>query len=194
MPEDNAKSRASRRQGAIGKLLMALGAGAILQSCHTQTQNDAANIAPSSASSAQVAAAAAQNGGAFTGAVPELEPGFVVDPGKILDEAARTALTNEIAALEATTGGGQMGVAIFTTLSGIPVEDAALRMARTWKLGRSGADDGALLLVATQDREVRLEVGLGWEGAIPDSVAGDIIRSISPELKAGKWEKRRRTQ
>ena len=182
MPEETEKIRAARRQGVIGKILMALGAGAILQSCHTEALKREASEPPAAAAKAEAA-----RGGAFTGAVPDLEPGFVADPGGLLDAAARTALTNEIAALEAATGGGQMGVALFTTLSGIPVEDAALRIARTWQLGREGVDDGALLLVATEDREMRLEVGLGWEGVIPDSVAGDILREISPELKAGNW-------
>ncbi|MBQ3810068.1 MAG: TPM domain-containing protein, partial [Kiritimatiellae bacterium] len=161
---------------AVGQVLMLLGAGLLFQSCR---------LACRPSEDAPVAGAAAA--GAVTGEVPPPEPGFVVDKAGAFSPGARAALTNEIAALEAATGGGQMGVAVFTTLSGIPVEDAALRIARVWRLGREGVDDGALLLVATKDREVRLEIGLGWEGAIPDARAGDVIRAITPDLKAGDW-------
>lgn len=164
---------------AAGQFLMLLGAGLLFQSCR---------LACRPAEDAPVRAAdAAADAGAFTGEIPPLEPGFVVDKAGVFPPDVRVALTNEIAALEAATGGGQMGVAVFTTLSGVPVEDAALRIARSWALGRAGVDDGALLLLATQDREVRLEIGLGWEGAIPDARAGDVIRAITPDLKAGDW-------
>ena len=164
---------------AAGQALMVLGAVLLFQSFR---------LACRPAGDAPVRAAAAETGaGAFTGEVPALEPGFVVDRAGALSPEAHAALTNEIAALEAATGGGQMGVALFTTLSGIPVEDAALRIARTWQLGREGVDDGALLLLATEDREVRLEIGLGWEGANPDARAGDVVRAITPDLKAGDW-------
>ena len=51
------------------------------------------------------------------------------------------------------------------------IEQYALRVAEAWKLGRKGVDDGALLLVALQDRRVRIEVGYGLEGALPDAIA-----------------------
>lgn len=167
------------RLRATGQALMAAGVALLANSCR---------IACTPAPSARTAIAAETvAAGAFSGEVPPLEPGFVVDRAGALSPEARAALTNEIAALEAATGGGQMGVAIFTTLSGVPVEDVSLRIAREWGLGRADADDGALLLLATKDREVRLEVGLGWEGPIPDARAGEILDAIAPLLKAGDW-------
>ena len=167
------------RLRATGQTLMAAGVALLVNSCRI-----ACAPAPSSRTAIAAETVAA---GAFSGEVPPLEPGFVVDRAGALSPEARAALTNEIAALEAATGGGQMGVAIFTTLSGVPVEDVSLRIAREWGLGRADVDDGALLLLATKDREVRLEVGLGWEGPIPDARAGEILDAITPLLKAGDW-------
>ncbi|MBQ9727507.1 MAG: TPM domain-containing protein [Kiritimatiellae bacterium] len=179
-PADKAKKPPNPHpvRRAAGQTLMVIGAGLLLHSCRP-----ACRPAPG----APPRAAAAAQAGAFAGVVPPLEPGFVVDKAGAFSPAEHAALTNEIAALEAATGGGQMGVAVFTTLSGVPAADAALRIARAWGLGRAGVDDGALLLIATEDREVRLEIGLGWEGAIPDARAGDAIRAITPDLKAGDW-------
>lgn len=159
------------RLRAFGKALMALGAVLI-----------AGGVFSSFGSGSS-----AKKTGAFSADVPPLEPGFVVDKAGALSEEQRTALTNEIAGLEAATGGGQMAVAFFTTLSGVPLEDASLRVARAWRLGREGVDDGALLLVATEDRLVRLEIGLGWEGPIPDARAGDIYRDLVPLLRESDW-------
>ncbi len=167
------------RLRATGQTLMAVGVALLANSCRI-----ACAPAPSARSAIAAETVAA---GAFSGEVPPIEPGFVVDRAGALSPEARAALTNEIAALEAATGGGQMGVAIFTTLSGVPVEDVSLRIAREWKLGRADADDGALLLLATKDREVRLEIGLGWEGPVPDARAGEILDAIAPLLKAGDW-------
>ena len=175
----------STSRARIGVAMMALGACLMFASCHGETgargrRAHERRLSPASAE-------AATERGAFTGEVPPPGPGFVTDAAGALSSESHVALTNELAQLETATGGGQMGVAIFTTLSGIPVEDAALRVARSWALGREGVDDGALLLIATEDREVRLEIGLGWEGAIPDARAGDIIRAATPALRSGDW-------
>lgn len=188
MPDEPARPKPAKRPGrecphprlrATGQTLMAVGVALLVHSCRI-----ACAPAPSARSAIAAETVAA---GAFSGEVPPIEPGFVVDRAGALSPEARAALTNEIAALEAATGGGQMGVAIFTTLSGVPVEDVSLKIAREWRLGRAEADDGALLLLATKDREVRLEVGLGWEGPIPDARAGEILDAITPLLKQGDW-------
>ena len=178
-PKGPNKENPHPRLRLAGQTLMALGVAMLANSCRI-----ACAPAPSSRSAIAAETVAA---GAFSGEVPPIEPGFVVDRAGALSPEARAALTNEIAALEAATGGGQMGVAIFTTLSGVPVEDVSLKIAREWRLGRAEADDGALLLLATKDREVRLEVGLGWEGPIPDARAGEILDAITPLLKQGDW-------
>jgi uncharacterized protein len=66
------------------------------------------------------------------------------------------------------------------------IEEYALRVAEEWKLGRQGVDDGVLLLVATEDRALRIEVGYGLEGVIPDAAAKRIISDIMvPYFKQG---------
>ena len=177
-PKDRKPPNPHPVRRAVGQILMVLGAGMVLQSCR---------VACRPAPDASVRSVADAGAGSFTGEIPPPEPGFVLDRAEAFSPETRASLTNEIAMLETATGGGQMGVAVFATLGGVPVEDAALRVARAWRLGREGVDDGALLLIATQDREVRLEIGLGWEGVIPDARAGDIIRAITPDLKAGDW-------
>ncbi|MBR1608224.1 MAG: TPM domain-containing protein [Kiritimatiellae bacterium] len=124
---------------------------------------------------------------AYVGVVPDLPEDFVLDAAGTFSEEGHAAVAAELAALETATGGGQMAVAVFSTLSGADPHEAALRIARTWALGRKGVDDGALLLIAVEDREIRLEIGLGWEGVIPDSRAGGFIDSAILELKNAKW-------
>jgi uncharacterized protein len=66
------------------------------------------------------------------------------------------------------------------------IEQYAIRVAEAWKLGRKGVDDGALLVVAMRDRAVRIEVGYGLEGAIPDAIAKRVIEEIVlPRFRAG---------
>lgn len=85
------------------------------------------------------------------------------------------ALNTRLAALEQRTG-SQVAVLIVPTTGDEPIEAYALRVAESWQLGREDVDDGLLLLVAKDDRELRIEVGYGLEGAIPDAVANRIIR------------------
>jgi uncharacterized protein len=71
------------------------------------------------------------------------------------------------------------------------IEQYALRVVESWKLGRRGVDDGALLLVAKNDRKIRIEVGYGLEGALNDATAKRIIsETISPRFKAGGFLRR----
>jgi uncharacterized protein len=69
-----------------------------------------------------------------------------------------------------------------------PIESYAIRVVDAWKLGRAGSDDGALLLVAKDDRRVRIEVGRGLEGALTDLAANRIIdETIVPRFRAGEF-------
>ena len=168
-----------RRKRWLGAALFAVGLGCIAAGVRSEP-----SAAPRRAPRAPTAPSSA---GAYAGAPPPLAPGYVVDAAGALAPEDRASLSNALVAVEGATGGGQMAVAIFTTLSGTPPEEAALAIARAWALGRAGADDGALLLLATEDRTVRLEVGRGWEGPLPDARAGDIVRAMTPLLRAGDW-------
>jgi len=106
-------------------------------------------------------------------AVPPLTA-RVIDQTGTLSAADQAALDSRLAALE-TRKGSQIAVLIVPTVQPEAIEQFALRVVESWKLGRKGVDDGLLLLVAKDDREVRIEVGYGLEGAIPDATANRVI-------------------
>jgi len=109
----------------------------------------------------------------------------VTDLTGTLDAAARQALESRLAQLEKARG-AQLAVLLVSTTQPESIEQYALRVAETWKLGRKGVDDGVLLLVAKDDRTLRIEVGYGLEGAIPDAMAKRVIEEvIVPRFKQG---------
>lgn len=84
--------------------------------------------------------------------------------------------------------GAQIAVLIVPTVSPETVAEYALRVAESWKLGRKGVDDGVLLLIAKEDRKLRIEVGYGLEGVLNDATAKRIIsETISPRFKQGDF-------
>jgi uncharacterized protein len=106
-------------------------------------------------------------------AVPALTA-RVIDQTETLSAIERADLDNRLAALEKRKG-SQIAVLIVATARPEAIEQYSLRVVDAWKLGRDGVDDGVLLLVAKDDREVRIEVGYGLEGAIPDATANRVI-------------------
>lgn len=83
--------------------------------------------------------------------------------------------------------GPQLQVLVVPTLGDETIESYSIKVVDQWKLGSKAKDDGVLLLVATKDRKVRIEVGRGLEGDLPDAIAGRIIRSgILPFFKQGQ--------
>lgn len=109
-------------------------------------------------------------------AVPPLEA-RVTDLTGSLTAQQRETLERELAAFEARKG-AQIAVLLVPTTEPETIEQYGIRVAESWKLGREGIDDGALLLVAMKDRELRVEVGYGLEGVIPDAVAKRVIAEI----------------
>lgn len=84
--------------------------------------------------------------------------------------------------------GSQVGVLMVATTAPESIEQYALRVAEQWKLGRKKVDDGALLIIAKNDRALRIEVGYGLEGALNDAVSKRIIREIiTPKFKQGDF-------
>ncbi len=101
------------------------------------------------------------------------------------NEAAQ--LEQKLAAFEAKKG-SQIAVLIVPTTQPETIEQYSIRVADAWKLGRKGIDDGAVLLIAKQDRTVRIEVGYGLEGVLPDAIAKRIIEeTIVPKLRQGNF-------
>jgi uncharacterized protein len=110
---------------------------------------------------------------------------WVTDGSNLLSPAMREGLDQRLKAYQAGTG-HQVLVWIGGTTGGDPLEDWTVRAFAAWKVGRKGLDDGLVLFIFTGDHKVRMEVGYGLEGQVPDLVASRIIQeSILPRLKAG---------
>ncbi|GEO98913.1 TPM domain-containing protein [Methylobacterium haplocladii] len=127
----------------------------------------------------------------FSGLAHAAEPPFpplngrVTDAAGVLPPEIRQRLTEKLKAHEDKSG-DQLVVATVSNLQGLTVEDYANRLFRAWKLGEAKRNNGALLLVAPNDRKVRIEVGYGLEGAITDAVSKVIITTaIVPKFKQG---------
>ena len=111
--------------------------------------------------------------------------GRVVDQADLLRPEQELDLTSKSAALEAQTG-RQFVVATVKSLEGRTIEDYGYRLGRTWKIGDEKKDDGVLLLVAPNEKKVRIETGYGARVFLTDAVSGVIVReSILPRFKAG---------
>ena len=119
-------------------------------------------------------------------AVPPLTA-RVTDLTGTLAPSQRDTIESQLRAFESRKG-SQIAVLIVPTTQPETVEQYSLRVAETWKLGRKGVDDGVLLLIAKDDHELRIEVGYGLEGAIPDAVAKRVISEIIiPFFKQGDF-------
>ena len=117
-------------------------------------------------------------------AVPALKT-RVTDLTRSLTPNQLDTLEQLLKSLE-TRKGSQIAVLIMPSTQPEEIEQYAIRVAETWKLGRKGIDDGVLMLIAKDDRNLRIEVGRGLEGAIPDAVANRITDEIMvPFLKQG---------
>ncbi len=119
-------------------------------------------------------------------AVPPLAA-RVTDLTATLQPGQRAALEQTLKAFEDKKG-SQIAILIVPTTQPETIEQYSIRAAESWKLGRKGVDDGVLLLVAKDDRKMRIEVGYGLEGAIPDAVAKRIVSEIvAPYFKQGDY-------
>jgi uncharacterized protein len=119
--------------------------------------------------------------------VPYLQ-GRVTDDAEILSQAAFDRLGTLLADHEARTT-DQVVVLTVNTLDGESIEDFALRVFEAWKLGQKGKDNGVLVVVAPQDRRMRIEVGYGLEGQLTDLEAGRIIRNVmTPRFKIDDFD------
>lgn len=119
-------------------------------------------------------------------AVPPLKA-RVTDLTGTLSRDQAAALEADLAQFE-NSRGSQIAVLLVPSTQPETIEEFSIRVAETWKLGRKGVDDGILVLIAKNDRKLRIEVGRGLEGAIPDAVAKRIVAEvISPRFKEGDY-------
>lgn len=119
-------------------------------------------------------------------AVPELSR-RVTDLTQTLSAGQVAALEDRLAAFEARTG-SQIAVLMVPTTQPEDIAQYAIRVADQWKIGREKIDDGVILIVARNDRKMRIEVGYGLEGAIPDAIAKRVIAEVmTPYFKTGDF-------
>jgi len=119
-------------------------------------------------------------------AVPALT-GHVVDTVGVLQDAARQALEAKLSAFEQAKG-SQIVVLVVPTTQPEDIASYANRVGNTWKIGRKDVGDGVLLIVAVNDRKLRIEVAKTLEGAIPDLAAKRIIdQGITPRFRQGDY-------
>ncbi len=113
--------------------------------------------------------------------------GRINDLAGMIDAETRQQLETRLEQLEKDTG-AQVAILILPSLEGEVLEDFALKVAETWQLGRKDVDDGVLILVAEAERKIRIEVGYGLEGAIPDVTAKRIIDGLmTPRFREGDF-------
>jgi len=123
---------------------------------------------------------------AFALTLPVLS-GRVVDRANIIEPATRIAIEQKLADLEAKSG-IQLVVATVTSLEGQEIEPYANELFRNWKLGEKTKNNGVLLVVAPNERRVRIEVGYGLEGTLTDALSKVIItNAITPRFKTGDF-------
>ena len=119
-------------------------------------------------------------------AVPELSR-RVTDLTATLSAEQVAALESRLAAFEAQKG-SQIAVLLVPTTQPEDIAAFAIRVAEQWRVGREKIDDGVILIVAKNDRTLRLEVGYGLEGVIPDAIAKRVIaETITPYFKSGDF-------
>ena len=114
--------------------------------------------------------------------------GRVVDQANLLDPATEQALTEKLAALEASST-DQLVVVTVNSLQDQDIEDYGYQLGRAWGIGQKENDNGALLIVAPNERKVRVEVGYGLEPILTDAFSSQVIRNdILPSFRDGDYQ------
>lgn len=114
--------------------------------------------------------------------------GRVNDLARMLSQESLQRLEEKLAAFERETS-NQVVVLTLQSLQGDDIDQFSIRVAEAWKIGQKGRDNGVLLVIAQAERKVRIEVGMGLQGVLPDITAGRIIRDVMrPHLKSGNYD------
>jgi uncharacterized protein len=113
--------------------------------------------------------------------------GRVTDLANIIDAATESDLDRQLDQLEQKTS-SEIAVVTVTSLDGVPIDDYAVRLFKEWGIGQAKTDNGVLVLVAPNEREIKIEVGYGLEGILPDGLAGEIIRdNFTPRFRENDY-------
>jgi len=114
--------------------------------------------------------------------------GYVSDFAGIVSTTTKQQLESLLTQVESTNS-AQIAVVTINSLKGDTVENYAVKLFEEWKIGQKGKDNGILLLVAKEDRKLRIEVGYGLEGTLTDAQSGMIIRNvITPRFKENNYD------
>ncbi len=118
--------------------------------------------------------------------IPRSPDRWVTDKTGFLSAPAVAALDSALEDFERRTG-HQVLIYVDATTGGIPLEDWAARAFQAWKVGRKGLDDGLAVFIMAADRKIRIEVGYGLEGLVPDITAGRVVNDIMvPAIRNGE--------
>ena len=123
----------------------------------------------------------------FSLSVPSLTAP-IVDNANLISDGVEQNINNQLQELSNSTG-IQLAVLTIPTLEDEVLESYSMKVAETWKLGSAEKDTGVLLLIALEERSIRIEVGYGLEGVLTDTKCGLIIRNvIAPEFRNGNYQ------
>ncbi|MEE0879177.1 MAG: TPM domain-containing protein [Treponemataceae bacterium] len=112
----------------------------------------------------------------------------IVDNANLISDGVEQNINNQLEDLSDSTG-IQLAVLTIPTLEGEVLESYSMKVAETWELGSVEKDTGVLLLIALEERSIRIEVGYGLEGVLTDTKCGLIIRNvIAPEFRNGNYQ------
>ncbi|MGV2496962.1 TPM domain-containing protein [Pelagerythrobacter aerophilus] len=117
---------------------------------------------------------------------PERGTAPVVDAANIIDDATQAALTQKLDAFEERSQ-RQFAIATIPDLQGYDIADYGYRLGRAWGLGDAENNDGIILIVAPNEKRMRIEVGYGLEGVIPDGLAFEYIEAMKPYFREGDY-------
>jgi uncharacterized protein len=145
------------------------------------------SAAAGAAAAVALAAAALAPPAAAQSPLPPAPTRYFNDQAGVVSADAAARLEQKLKAFDEQTS-SQIVVAIFPELPSPSLEDFTVRAAQAWRVGRKKLDNGAVLFVFVKDRQLRIEVGYGLEGALPDATARRIIEErITPAFRAGDY-------
>ena len=123
----------------------------------------------------------------LSGAMPEKPLGRISDFSNVLNENTKQELDNSLKKAEEKSS-AEIAVVTVPSLENITVEEYANKLFNLWKIGKKGKDNGVLVLVAPNEKKIRIEVGYGLEAILPDGLAGEVIRQeFLPSFKQGDF-------
>jgi uncharacterized protein len=119
--------------------------------------------------------------------IPAKPAGRINDYASLFSRQEAAYLEQKLAAWETATS-NQLVIATFESLEGEALNDISIRIAEAWQIGQAGRDNGVLITVFLRDRKLRIEVGYGLEGVLPDAIVSDIrLNLINPYFKEGRY-------